>query len=174
MYCPNSYYRIVMAKRLRRTETGYLLNKAARQWNALFVEGLRRHGVTDMKPAFGAVLVPLFEEDGLRLGEIAKRSGLSKQTMSSLVRAIEARGYVERRRDGSDGRAVRLFLSARARALEPIVETVLGQLDQLTSGLAAGGDIGSILDWLAALGAAGGLNGRTQEPERKAPALSNA
>ena len=33
------------------------------------------------------MLVPLFEEDGLRIGELAERSHLAKQTMTTMVRA---------------------------------------------------------------------------------------
>jgi DNA-binding MarR family transcriptional regulator len=134
-FIPNSYYFASMQRRLHRTETGYLLNKAARRWNTLFVKLLRQQGVDDIRPSFGAVLVPLFEENGLRLGELCQRSGLTKQTMTSLVHRIEQLGYVERRADPEDGRAVQLHLTARARKVEPLVESVLDQLDRTTSAL---------------------------------------
>lgn len=141
-----------MAQLLHRTETGYLLNKAARRWNALFVALLRENGISDIKPSFGAVMVPLYEEDGLRLGEVAARAGLSKQTITSLVRRIEGLGYVERRPDAEDGRATRLYLTARARAAEPVVESVLKKLDRMTVELSGGNQFQPVAAWLSAMG----------------------
>jgi DNA-binding MarR family transcriptional regulator len=78
------------------------------------------------------VLIPLFEQDGLRMGELAERSHLSKQTMTELVRRLERDGLVERRADPRDGRASLIFLTARSRAFQPVAEDVLGELDRMT------------------------------------------
>jgi MarR family transcriptional regulator, organic hydroperoxide resistance regulator len=77
--------------------------------------------------------VPLFEEDGLRMGEIARRARLSKQTMTTMVRLLERDGLVERRSDPADGRAARIFLTARALAFRPVAETVLGEIDAVVA-----------------------------------------
>ena len=141
-----------MIKRLNRTETGYLLNAAARRWNARFVQALERRGIGDIKPSYGAVLVPLFEEDGLRPGDLAKRAGLSKQTMTSLIRPIERAGYLERRADPEDGRALRLYLTPKARKTEPAVEDILDELERETVDLAGPTGIEPIANWLVAVG----------------------
>jgi DNA-binding MarR family transcriptional regulator len=140
-----------MANQQWRSETGYLLNKAARRWNAMLLALLRDAGVDDIRPSFGAVLVPLFEEDGLRLGELAVRAGLTKQTLTTLVRRIEAQGYVERRPDPQDGRATRLFLTHKARALEPILVRIIKKLDLITRDLDAQTDFDPIAAWLRAM-----------------------
>jgi DNA-binding MarR family transcriptional regulator len=158
-------------RRLRRTETGYLLNKAARAWNARFVRALARRGITDIKPAFGAVLVPLFEEDGLRPGEIARRAGLSKQTMTTLVRPIEAAGYLDRRPDREDRRAVQLWLTQKARAVEPKIEAALEEIEREIAALAGPNGLAPVTGWLQALS-------EQAESERnkneRAPALAGA
>jgi DNA-binding MarR family transcriptional regulator len=77
------------------------------------------------------VLLPLFEEEGLRMGELARRARLSKQAMTELVRRLERDGLVERRTDPRDGRASLIFLTARSRAFEPVAGAVLGELDGL-------------------------------------------
>jgi DNA-binding MarR family transcriptional regulator len=140
-----------MAIQQWRSETGYLLNKAARRWNAMLLALLRDAGVDDIRPSFGAVLVPLYEEDGLRLGELALRAGLTKQTLTTLVRRIEAQGYVERRPDPQDGRAVRLYLTRKARTLEPILVRIIKKLDRITRDLDAGSDFDPIAAWLRAM-----------------------
>jgi DNA-binding MarR family transcriptional regulator len=77
------------------------------------------------------VLLPLFEEDGLRMGELAERARLSKQTMTEMVRRLERDGLVERRADPRDGRASLVFLTDRSRTFEPVAAGVLGELDGL-------------------------------------------
>lgn len=140
-----------MANQQWRSETGYLLNKAARRWNAMLLALLRQAGVDDIRPSFGAILVPLFEEDGLRLGELARRGGLTKQTLTTLIRRVEAAGYVERRPDPEDGRAARLHLTRKARKLEPVLVDIISTLDRMTRELDARGDFDPIAAWLRAM-----------------------
>jgi DNA-binding MarR family transcriptional regulator len=83
-----------------------------------------------VRPSYGSVLLPLFEEDGLRIGEIAARSRLSKQTMTTLVRLAERDGLVTREADPEDGRATRIRLTARAREFASVAERVLEQLEK--------------------------------------------
>lgn len=114
-----------------RADLGFRLAKAAQRWNELLAEAFARAGYADVRPAYGSVLVPLFEEDGLQMGELARRSQLSKQTMTSLVRRVESDGLVERRPDPADARATRVFLTKRAREFEPLAARVLERLDGL-------------------------------------------
>jgi DNA-binding MarR family transcriptional regulator len=116
---------------LGRDDLGYLLAKAAQRWNELLAERFAAAGYADVSPSYGSVLLPLFEEDGLRLGELARRARLSKQTMTDLVRRLERDGLVERRPDPTDGRAAVVSLTPRARELEPVAATVLTELDRL-------------------------------------------
>ncbi|MGH3012644.1 MAG: MarR family winged helix-turn-helix transcriptional regulator [Gaiellaceae bacterium] len=117
-----------------RRDLGYLLAKATQRWNELLAERFAAAGYGDIRPSYGSVLLPLFEEDGLRLGELARRSRLSKQTMTELVRRLERGGLVERRADPSDGRASLVYLTSRARTFEPIAADVLAELDVLVRG----------------------------------------
>jgi DNA-binding MarR family transcriptional regulator len=86
------------------------------------------HG--DIRPSYGSVLVPLYEEDGLRMGELARRSRLSKQTMTQMVRQLEGEGLVERRPDPDDARASQIFLTRRARNFGPVAADAIAQLER--------------------------------------------
>jgi DNA-binding MarR family transcriptional regulator len=111
-----------------RENLGYLLAKASQRWNELLAEGFAEEGFPEVRPSYGSVLIPLFEEDGLRMGEIARRSRLTKQTITTLVRLCERDGLVERRPDPEDGRATIVSLTPHARRFEPAAERVLGRL----------------------------------------------
>ena len=84
-----------------------------------------------MRPAYGSILLPLFEEDGLRMGELAERARLSKQTMTTMVRLLERAGLVVRERDDRDGRAFRIHLTDRAREFQPVAGEVVAELEAL-------------------------------------------
>jgi DNA-binding MarR family transcriptional regulator len=114
-----------------RDDLGFLLAKASQRWNELLAERFAEAGYGDLRPAYGSVLLPLFEEDGLRMGELARRARLSKQTMTDLVRRLEREELVERRADPADARASVIFLTARSRAFEPVAAGVLAELDRL-------------------------------------------
>ena len=88
-----------------RDDLGFLLAKASQRWNELLYERFAAAGYPEVRPSYGSILLPLFEEDGLRMGQLAARARLSKQTMTTMVRLLERDGLVERRADPADGRA---------------------------------------------------------------------
>jgi DNA-binding MarR family transcriptional regulator len=115
---------------LSRENLGFLLAKAGQRWNELLAERFAAAGFPEVRPAYGSLLIPLFEEDGLRQGELARRARLSKQTLTTMARALEAAGLVERRADPDDARAKRLFLTKRARDFAPVAAQILAELDE--------------------------------------------
>lgn len=117
------------AAALGRDDLGFLLAKASQRWNELLAERFAAAGYGDVRPSYGSLLVPLFDEDGLRIGELARRARLSKQTLTTMVRLLERDGLVERRADPADARAQQIFLTARARAFEPVARAVLDELE---------------------------------------------
>jgi MarR family transcriptional regulator, organic hydroperoxide resistance regulator len=108
---------------------GFLLAKASQRWNEILYERFVAAGFPEVRPAYGSLLIPLYGEDGLRQGELARRARLSKQTMTTMARALERDGLVERRTDPADARATRLFLTERAQQLRPVAEQVVAELD---------------------------------------------
>jgi DNA-binding MarR family transcriptional regulator len=112
-----------------RSDLGFLLAVATRRWNELLAERFAAQGYGEVRPSYGSVLLPLYEQDGLRMGELAARAHLSKQTMTQLVLRLERDGLVERRADPSDGRAALTYLTKRARQFEAVAATILADLD---------------------------------------------
>jgi DNA-binding MarR family transcriptional regulator len=117
-----------------RENLGFLLAKASQRWNELLHERFAAAGYPDVRPSYGSILLPLFEQDGLRMGQLAARARLSKQTMTTMVRLLERDRLVERRIDPSDGRASLVFLTERAHSFRPVAEATLTELDRLVVG----------------------------------------
>jgi DNA-binding MarR family transcriptional regulator len=114
-----------------RDDLGFLLAKATQHWNEHLQARFRAAGWGAVRPSYGSILVPLFEEDALRMGELARRARLSKQTMTTMVRLLERDGLVRREPDPEDGRASRVVLTEKARRFEPVAQQTLDELGNL-------------------------------------------
>jgi DNA-binding MarR family transcriptional regulator len=110
-------------------DLGFLLAKASQRFNERLVARFADRGFPEVRASYGSVLMPLFQQDDLRVGELGTRAALSKQSMTALVAACEAEGLVERRRDPDDGRAFRVRLTRRGRRFQRTAETILADLD---------------------------------------------
>jgi len=141
----------VTTSTLGRDDLGFLLAKATQRWNELLAEAFAGAGYADVRPSYGSVLLPLFEEDGLQMGELARRSRLSKQTMTTLVRRVERDGLVSRRVDPADARATLIFLTERTRQFEPVAAEVLRQLDDAVRSQLSPAAVASLKDSLREL-----------------------
>ena len=75
------------------------------------------------------MLLPLFDEDALRIGEIGRRARLSKPSMTALIAQCEAAGLVRRERDPADGRASRVVLTDKGRRFKRVASEVLRDLN---------------------------------------------
>jgi FAD/FMN-containing dehydrogenase len=86
--------------------------------------------VLRVRPSYGSVLLPLWEQDGLRMGQLAERARLSKQTMTTIVRLCERDGLVSRAPDPEDGRATLVSLTERARGFRAVAGQVIAKLER--------------------------------------------
>jgi MarR family transcriptional regulator for hemolysin len=107
---------------------GFLLAKASQRWNELLTQAFAAHGYAQVRASYGSVLLPLWQQDGLRMGALAERARLSKQTMTTLVRLAERDGLVRRAPDPLDGRAILVWLTPSAIDLGPIAADVVDGL----------------------------------------------
>ena len=116
--------------RLTRADLGFLLAKGSQRWNELLYAEFRKRGFAEVRPSYGSILIPLYEQDGLRIGQLAERARLSKQTMTTLVRRAQRDGLVRREPDPSDGRAALVWLTDRSRAFRPVAEAAVAALER--------------------------------------------
>ena len=88
---------------------------AAHAFNRVYKPLLDRLGLT--YPQYLAMLV-LWETDDQTVKAIGERLTLDSGTLTPLLKRLEARGLVTRRRDPADERSVRIGLTDTARALQ--------------------------------------------------------
>jgi len=93
-----------------------LVRVVGRLWRAIRQRARQEWGTAPLPEAQLDVLRLVRARPGLRPQEAAEALGVVPNTVSTLLTALEAAGLLERRRDDADARAVRLQLTAAARA----------------------------------------------------------
>jgi DNA-binding MarR family transcriptional regulator len=107
----------------------FLFHRISRELTAAYRPLLADLGLT--YPQYLVMLV-LWEDDGLGVGEIGERLALDSGTLSPLLRRLEDGGLIQRRREAADERRVTIHLTDAGRALEQRAAGVPGALaDQL-------------------------------------------
>jgi DNA-binding MarR family transcriptional regulator len=112
------------------------------------------------------MLSQLIDVGPVRIGELARRVRCSQPTATTVVSGLEEIGLVQRIRDTSDGRAIRVSLTEQGRdALQDSGRREAGLLDQLIAELPEA-DREIILAAIPALGrlAEAGSRGNARQP----------
>ncbi|WP_374940218.1 MarR family winged helix-turn-helix transcriptional regulator [Pedomonas mirosovicensis] len=83
-------------------------------FNRVYKPLLDKLGLT--YPQYLAMVV-LWQRDGQTVGELGEKLFLESNTITPLIKRLEAAGYLTRRRDTADERVVRVFLTETGRGL---------------------------------------------------------
>lgn len=89
--------------------------RAAHAITATYRPLLEVHGLT--YPQY-VVLLALWEQSPLSVGDLTERTDLDSGTLSPLLRRLETAGWVGKSRSALDGRVVQVDLTERGRALQ--------------------------------------------------------
>jgi DNA-binding MarR family transcriptional regulator len=116
-------------------------------------ERLQERGWSDVRPAYGFVLLAL-RDQAITGKDVAALMGTTKQAASQLVDAMESAGCVARVASPRDGRVRDLVLADRGRALLQAVEEVYAEIEGEWALLAGADDLVSARRALSAVVAA--------------------
>jgi DNA-binding MarR family transcriptional regulator len=126
---------MIRARSIKET-TSYTLAKVCRA---------HRGSVGDLLAEIGLhvgqemVLIELWEQDGLRGGELAERLGVEPPTVTKMLRRLENCGLVTRRQDPEDARSFRVYLTSEGRSLEgPVHRCWESAEEEILAGMSAG------------------------------------
>jgi len=92
----------------------FAVYSASHAFNRVYKPLLDRLGLT--YPQY-LVMVLLWQEDGRTVGDLGNRLFLESNTLTPLLKRLEAAGFVRRERDAADERQVRVRLTEQGRAL---------------------------------------------------------
>ena len=90
---------------------------------------LAEEGYGEISPSHGLVFQYL-EEGGSRITTLAARAGMTKQSMSALVYQLEDYGYLKRKGDPEDARAILFYLTTKGQTLKTKGQNLNYQFEQ--------------------------------------------
>lgn len=99
----------------------FAIYSANSAFNRAYKPALETLGLT--YPQYVA-MVALWERDGVTVGEIGRRMFLESNTLTPLLKRLEAAGLVRRTRDPDDERQVRVHVTEAGRALRAKAEGI--------------------------------------------------
>lgn len=100
------------------TQVGFLISQIKSVSGRLFERVLQQSGVEEFNGAQGRILYVLWQEDGVPIVELSQKTGLAKNTLTSMLARMEESGLLLREQSEEDRRQTIIRLTDRARELE--------------------------------------------------------
>jgi len=78
---------------------------------------LKQHGI-EINSAQGRIMFVLWQNDGISINELAKKTHLKKSTLTSMLDRLEKMGYIKRQRSKKDRRKILIKRTEKDRTME--------------------------------------------------------
>jgi DNA-binding MarR family transcriptional regulator len=111
----------------QKTTLGHLLANVSRLVGGRTRMRLQEFGLYH---AQGMILFHLWREDGVAQNVLAQALNITPPTATNTLQRMERNGWVRRRRDKTDQRIVRVYLTEKAGALHEEVRNTFRELDR--------------------------------------------
>ena len=100
------------------TRTGFLISQIKSVSGRLFERILQDCGVEEFTGAQGRILYVLWQADRVPIVELSQKTGLAKNTLTSMLGRMEESGLILREQSEEDRRQTIISLTDKARELE--------------------------------------------------------
>ena len=138
---------------------GYLIATVARQYRVMFDREMQPLGLTRSQ---WWALVHVYYYDGISQAELSELLEIDKAAVARLIARMESKGWIERRRNAQDARALKIFLTPGVHHLMADITALSDQLIAQSMGKLGKARIKEMQSGLASLSAnLGGMNGNT-------------
>lgn len=97
-----------------KTRGGFLISQIKQVQGRVFEKILAGSGIDEFNGAQGRILYVLWQEDGLPIVEISRRTGLAKTTLTSMLDRLEKSGFLTRTPSKGDRRQFIIQLTQKA------------------------------------------------------------
>lgn len=109
---------------------GFLITKIKHLSGRIFARMLREQEI-EINPSQGRIMFVLWQEDALPITELAKRTGLGKSTLTSMLDRLETAGFLVRERSETDRRTILVKRTAKDRAFQARYEEVSKEMGDI-------------------------------------------
>lgn len=116
---------------IQKTNGGILITKIKQLQGRIFEKLLDAHGISEFNGAQGRILFALWEEDGIPISALARKTGLAKTTLTSMLDRMEQKKLVTRVYSPDDRRTVKIRLTKKALGLRELYDRVSDEMNQI-------------------------------------------
>ncbi len=97
----------------------------------MFEHILSEKNIDAFNGAQGSLLYILWQEDGIPIRELSRRSGLAVTSLTGMLDRMEAAGLIYKDRGDKDRRKILIFLTDNARSLEKGYNEVTEEIENI-------------------------------------------
>lgn len=97
---------------------GFLIAKIHQVSGRIFAKILKKARVSEINPAQGRILFALWKKDGIPITELARKTLLSKSTLTSMLDRLENAGFIIRVPSKKDRRTILIKRTEKDKRLE--------------------------------------------------------
>ena len=115
----------------QETQGGFLVSQIKQISGRIFEKLLVNAGIEEFNGAQGRILYVLWQEDGVPIVELARKTGLAKTTLTSMLDRLESSNLTMRVFDKDDRRQIRISLTEKARELKDEYERVSKEMNEI-------------------------------------------
>ncbi|NHJ40841.1 MAG: MarR family transcriptional regulator [Asgard group archaeon] len=101
----------------KQYQGGFLIAKIHQLTGRIFAKLLKKYEI-EINPAQGRIMFVLWRNDKLTIQELAKKTSLSKTTLTSMLDRLETMGYIIRVPSSIDRRKIYIELTKKDRELQ--------------------------------------------------------
>ena len=116
---------------IEKTNGGFLISKIKQIQGRVFEKLLAEYGIDQFNGAQGRILFVLWNEDNIPISELSNKTGLAKNTLTSMLDRLEKSGHIIRTFDPTDRRTVKIILTETTRKLENQFDEVSTRMSKI-------------------------------------------
>lgn len=113
------------------TKGGFLISRIKQVSGRLFDRMLAEADVDAFNGAQGRILYVLWQGDGLTISQISAQTSLANTTLTSMLDRMEQSELIVRTPSPSDRRALHIYLTDKARALQQDYDRISQRMNEL-------------------------------------------
>ena len=113
------------------TQGGFIISQIKQVGGRIFERLLARAGIEEFNGAQGRILFVLWQGDGIPIVELARKTGLAKTTLTSMLDRMEDAELIIRVYDRADRRRICIALTQKARELSGEYDKVSDAMNEI-------------------------------------------
>ncbi|MHA2305863.1 MAG: MarR family winged helix-turn-helix transcriptional regulator [Candidatus Hodarchaeales archaeon] len=110
---------------------GFLIAKIHQLGGRIFTKKLKQYKLTEINPAQGRIMFPLWQKDEISIQELSKTTLLVKSTLTTMLDRLEDEGYLKRIPSKKDRRKTLIKLTEKNLELKEKYVQVSSEMNQL-------------------------------------------